>query len=255
MSEVKHTDRNHPAPVTSESAPEAAYPSWEERPRNRSRRRFLSQVSSIAGGAGLLSSIGLPQLAHGQSRPVDFSMLEHHASPSTLAPQPPSEARAREQAAEERAEEESESVRADAPDEPSRHSEPLAELSETAAEPPGPQVTENRALWVEPGYLILVRITRAEGNSDAITAFEGSTGAVSVYLQGAIAETSQLHNVDLLHSHEVVLATLVQERIAPAVLEVLHIDHDCTTICSGLDPGHPPEIIPLRGEMEPVEWE
>lgn len=250
MSDSKHE-------LTPLADSEASYPSWEERPRDRSRRRFLTQVSSIAGGAGLLSSIGLAELAHGQSRPVDFSMLDHHASPAALVPSAPSAAApAREQAREERAEDEPGLASAEpVPNERSDTSEPLAEPSEPSADPRGPEITENRALWVEPGYLILVRITRLESSSDAITAFEGSTEPMSEYLTREIGDTSHLHNVDLLHNHEVALADIVQELISPAILEVLHIDHDCTTVCSALDSGFPPDRIPLRGEPMPVDWE
>ncbi len=248
-------------PCRVETADEPDFLNWTQRPRDRSRRRFLSQLSVLAGGAGLLTSTGLPKMAHGQSREVDFSMLDNHASHEALiqhvAPSPEEPEAPQEQASG-----------------PADSAMGLAAPSSMGAAPPNSpppvvpaatppvaagetavEVTENRALWVEPGYLILVRITRAEDNPEAIVGFEESTEAVTEYLQREITESSHLHNVDSLRIHELAVANIVRERISPARLEVLHIDHDCTTVCSLLDPGHIYEELQVPGGIAPPGWE
>jgi hypothetical protein len=117
-------------------------------------------------------------------------------------------------------------------------------------------VTENRALWIEPGYLVLIRWTRSPGDNAVIAALEGSTDALASYLTEHIQSNNDLHELTQLHTHENALQELLAERIRPAVLEVLHLDHDCSQVCSIVTPSHPPDAIPIAaGGMSPLGWE
>ena len=122
------------------------YPSRSEVAHDPSRRRFLRQVSAGAGAAGLLSAMGLPKLAHGQSTDVDFGVLEAHPPRSGLAPEQPAAPAppALPMAA-----------APPAPAPPAPPQEPVDEVVQVVAE-----ITENRALWIEPGYLLMLMWTR-----------------------------------------------------------------------------------------------
>ncbi len=69
-------------------------------------------------------------------------------------------------------------------------------------------------------------------------------------------DASTLHDIDSLHEVERQVSALLEERVAPAVIEVIHLDHDCTQVCSALDPGNPPhQHITLPGMMPPPHME
>lgn len=201
---------------------------------DRSRRRFLKQVSVGAGGSAVLAGVGLPQLAHGQSREVDFSLLDRHRGTHELVPTPPAQPMAAAPMAPALREEQAPADEAVLDAEP----EPPAE--------PEPQVVENRALWVEPGYLILLRWQRQDPGAAQIAALEGATEAVSAYLGEQVTDGSALHDLDRLHHIEHGLFTLLAGLVAPANIQTLHLDHDCTSVCSGF--GWPEGDIPLPGE-------
>lgn len=194
-----------------------------------SRRRFLAQLSASAGGLGLFSALGLPRLAHGQSEAVDFSVLDAHPSPTALAPPAPPAMAAP-----------AAPMPAPAP--------PAASAPSQAAAEPVEMVTEHRALFVEPGYIVLLRWERPAGDTAVVAALEGSTEAVSAYLSANIDEMNDLHDIDRLHTHEHDLVELLQARVAPATIEVLHLDHDCNSVCGARGwTGPDPDFIPLPG--------
>jgi len=240
------------------------YPDRDTAPADGSRRRFLRQIGVGAGAATVLTSLGLPQLAHGQSREVDFSLLDAHRNRDALAP-----AAAEMAAGDALADAAAEQSRPEAEPAPEPEPEPLAEPAEpvaaapvaaapAAAEPPPEQATvvENRALWIEPGYLILLRWNRPASNDDVVARLEGATEHVRSYLTVAVESVDTLHNFDQLHDLEHGVASLLEPLIAPATIDTIHLDHDCSRVCSGLSPGvGPVEPIPLGGEPVPIGWE
>lgn len=233
------------------------YPSWEERPRphpdDPSRRRFLARLAWGTGGASLLAQLGLPRLAHGQSLEVDFGLLDAHPGRDALMPP---------------------AVPAAPPAPPSATPAPVAaappaqapaDASSPAGEGEGGgtnegevgqglTVTENRALWVEPGYLILLRWTRPRSDDDPVAALEGATDAVAGFLGTEVTSSDDLHNLDRLHEIEHGVVELLEPRVVPAVIETLHLDHDCNSVCSQLDLGPDPDVIPLPGVPVAPDW-
>ena len=214
-------------------APAPDYPTREQRPDewgcNEGRRRFLKQ---LAAGSGAVA-VGLPRLVHGQSLPVSFDRLDRHplpVSPPVMADEAFSEPAG-------------DAASADFDDE----AEPAPEASEAEADDQAdaaPEITENRALWVDPGYLILLRWRRPLGNEAPVAALEGSADLVRTHLDAQVTSVDQIHNIEQLHALEGALLVLLQGAVAPATLEVIHLDHDCRVVCSALDPSRGyPEII------------
>jgi hypothetical protein len=122
----------------------------------------------------------------------------------------------------------------------------------TAAE----MVTEDRALWVEPGYLLLLRWTRPVDDLAAVAALEGSAETVHTFLATRVTNVDTLHNLDQLHPLEAELVVLLNARVAPTTIEVIHLDHDCTRVCSLLNPSRTyPEVIEVDGGMPAPGWE
>ena len=116
-------------------------------------------------------------------------------------------------------------------------------------------ISENRALWIEPGYLLMLTWTRPEENSDVIAALEGSTETIGTYLSENVATVDDLHDVSRLHVHENAIALLLETRVAPATIGTIHLDHDCNTVCNQLDGGDPIDHIPLPGIAPEPYWE
>jgi hypothetical protein len=149
---------------------------------------------------------GLPQLAHGQdqSLPVDFSRLSNHPSVRPA---------------------EDEQVMAEVAA-PAEEAPPLpadqAPLSEAPAEPIT-VIDENRALWVEPGYLIMLTWQRPD-DATIVAALEGSAQAVQDFLSARVTQVDQLHNIEQLHGLEGEVLVLLESRVAPAHITVLHLD-------------------------------
>lgn len=230
-------------PVTPLQTAETKVPSWPASgPLNPSRRAFLRRVGLGAGGAGFLATVGLPGLSHGQSREVDFSLLEAHPARHDLNPAPPPTA---------------------APAQPMALAPPApappaaAPPADSAASAPEEEVgtVENRALWVEPGYLVLLRWQRPADNEEVIAALEGSSDAVATYLSEQVENSQSLHDLGRLHVIEDGLAALLELRVAPADIQTLHLDHDCVSVCSTLPDHFPDDFIPLPGIAPPTDWE
>ncbi len=199
-----------------------------------SRRAFLAQVGLTSGALGLG---GLPKLAHGQSLQVNFDRLSNHPALSSPDPAPEAEAAVMDY---EEAQEESDDSDSD----------------EFAAAEPVETITENRALWVEPGYLVLLRWTRTAADSDVIAALEGSGDSVAAFLTGRITNVDHVHNIEQLHPIEHDLLIHLSSLLPSVTIEMLHIDHDCTTVCSVLNPSREyPEIYEVDGEMPGPGWE
>lgn len=206
-----------------------------------SRRRFMRQLAGGAGAAGLLSTFGLPRLAHGQSMEVNFSLLDAHPSTHDLMSPASGDMTAA----------------------PAAPAEPAAAAPPPPAAPPSDsvagagvtQVTENRALFVDPGYLFLIRWTRPADNADVVAALEGSAQAVQSYLGEHVSTADDLHDLGRLHAIEMGVVELLSSRVAPANVETLHLDHDCNTVCSSLGWEVDPDFIPLPGIAPPPSWE
>jgi hypothetical protein len=198
---------------------------------DRSRRRFLVQLGAGAGGLGVLTALGLPRLAHGQSAEIDFSVLEAH--PPSVPPPPPAMAAP---------------PTAAAPPSAAAPPGPPAEPRQVAVSEPLEVVVENRALFVEPGYILLLQWERPVDELAAIAGLEGSTQAVADYLSQSITAMDELHHIERLHAHERALVALLGGRVAPATIAVLHLDHDCQRVCNPLGwtaPRH--DAIPMPG--------
>jgi hypothetical protein len=233
------------APPEGTRAP--AYPSWtalrgSPTPFDPSRRRFLRQVGTAAGALSVLSTTGLPRLAHAQQPTPNFGLLDQHppsgalvapAQPMAMMPAVPPPAPVQ--------------GLAQPPTTPAAIEPPTSgPTSQATAE----WVTEDRALWVEPGYLILVRWSRPIDNLDVVAALEGATPTVAAYLSSNVTAYNDLHDLDRLHTLEAGLVSMLAPTLSPATLDVLHLDHDCNTVCTGL-PGYydAPENIPLPGML------
>ena len=194
-----------------------------------SRRRFLQQLGA---GTGLLIGAGLPRLVHGQSLPINFEKLEHHPRAET-----PSASSAQ-------------TVSYDAA--------PVADevgtlLAQSGA---GEVFVENRALWIDPGYLILLRWSRPVGDEGPAVALEAAATDLSTLIQARVTNVDNLHNFNQLHELENSLVATLSGRVTPATIEVLHLDHDCTSVCSVLNPSiEYPEPIEMLGDMPGPGWE
>ena len=122
-------------------------------------------------------------------------------------------------------------------------------------ETPAVELTENRALWVTPGYLVLVRWRRHEDDDAVVAAFEGSADAVSTFLTTRVTSVDHIHNLDQLHGLESDLMAMLAARVSPAQIDVLHLDHDCTVVCSALNPSTEyPENIEVMGDWAGPGW-
>lgn len=210
-----------------------------------SRRRFLKQIGVGAGGSAVLAGVGLPPLAHGQSREVDFSLLDAHPDTHQLVAPPPAAARPAAMPA---------MVAPAAPSPPAAQA--VADLEQGSAEPTSSPtiILENRAMWIDPGYLVLLRWRREEPGTAQIAALEGATDAVSEYLTNHLGE-GDLHDVDRLHEIEHGLFAMLGALVTPATIQTLHLDHDCNAVCVGMLPeidiplaGVAPMPMPLPGE-------
>lgn len=228
--------KRKPAPKSETASP--SYPNRQSAPIESitvpSRRAFLAQIGLTSGALGLG---GLPKLAHGQSLAVNFDRLSNHPPLSTVDPAPEAEAAVMDYEEAEEAVDDSDS-------------------DEFAAADPVETITENRALWVEPGYLVLLRWTRTATDSGVIASLESSGDAVATFLSGRITNVDHVHNIDQLHQIEHELLTYLGTLLPGVTIEMLHIDHDCTTVCSVLNPSRAyPEIYEVDGEMPGPGWE
>lgn len=163
-------------------------------------------IRQITVGASATCLVGLPALTHGQSVPVRFDRLNGHP---TI--------------------ERSTSTSSDRWQ--------LAQIT---------TIDEQRSLWIEPGFVLLLEWTRPDGNEGPIAALEGATETVSAHLQESVTSVDQLHNLDQLHQIESDLATLLEPIVAPAEIGLLHLDHDCETVCNDLEPS---TIGPVHHQM------
>ncbi len=172
------------------------------------RRRFLRQV--LVGSTAL--TVSAASVANAQDgRQIDFSILDEHdpLTPDERSQAPAARARRAAPATEERAE------------------------AASTAEEPEVTITEQRALWVEPGYLVLIQWRRPESNADVISAFEGASETVSSHLSTEIADPfATLHDPAQLQDAERALLAVLVPIVAPAEIDVIHLDHDCTSVCS-----------------------
>ena len=209
-----------------------------------SRRRFLRP---LAGGTGVCV-VGLPRLVHGQSLIVDLTKLDRHRPVDALLPLEVMEA-----------DDDADDVLAGLEEEQVVDTEsgvPM-HMDNPPPVPGGPaSIVESRALWVEPGYLILVRWSRPETDESCITALEGAADTLAEFLDARVTNVDHIHNLDQLHELEWELVEQLNPIVTPATIEVLHLDHDCTQVCSVLDPSYAyPEIYELEGDVAPVYWE
>jgi hypothetical protein len=210
-----------------------AYPA--DAPPDPSRRRFLRQLVAGTGAVGVAGRLGL---AGAQSAPpADFSILEAHApvdGDGALEVSPPARRRAARESEPEPAERRQEG----------RLDEARSEAVATAGE----WVTENRALWVEPGYLVLLQWRRPADDEAAVAALEGASEAVGGYLRDAVTDAAtQLHGTEMLGELETGIAAVLRPVVAPGVIDVLHLDHDCTSLCPPRPTHHPV----VRGRIAP----
>ena len=95
-------------------------------------------------------------------------------------------------------------------------------------------MTEHRALWVDPGYLILLEWSRPVLNETPVASLEGSTEALAALLSEIVTEPDALHDTERLYQIERSVATLLATAVEPATIEVIHLDHDCNTVCGSL---------------------
>ena len=200
-------------------------PGYPERPspglNNPARRRFLRQIGL---GAGVLSAVGPVASVRGQEGvEADFSILADHDPLTDDRSQAVSVQRGRRSAA------------SDSPSEPT-------------ALPTEAVITENRAVWVEPAYLILLQWHRPENADGAVAALDGSAEAIRAFMAEQVGDAfSELHDPESLQNLERGLLTLLTPLLVPAEIEVLHIDHDCGAVCHV--PVDPP--VMLRGRVAP----
>lgn len=222
------------------------HPTWEDAPEHcdTSRRRFLKQLGV---GSGLLTTVGLPSLGHGQSLPINYEKLLNHPTTGGVH---------REVGADLLQESDLAAMMADSEDSGPSLDDSVADQAPSADEASVEEVVENRALWVEPGYLLLIRWARPADNQAPITALEGSADTISAFLTAQVTGTDSLHNLDQLHVIETALLADLSPRLSPARIEVIHIDHDCTSVCSALNPSREyPEIYPVMGDIAEPGWE
>jgi len=107
-------------------------------------------------------------------------------------------------------------------------------------------ITENRALWIPPGYLLLLQWTRPEEDLSPVDALEAATEMLTTYLEETVTDTDVLHDTISLQEIEVSLLELLNELVTPAVISVLHLDHDCEALCAD-DPTTTMPVV--RGRM------
>lgn len=230
----------------STSSVEVGYPSWEGRSRgdeprrkpifDRSRRRFLRQLT--AGGAGLCVG-GLPALSAATGYAIDLSILDHHppVCDTSSAGLPSTKTGGAK---------------------PSGAGDVVESGDDSGGWTPLAQsevVEEDRALWVDPGYLILLRWRRPVDDSLPVSALEAATEALADFLEENAVGMDDLHDIDRLHQLEAELVALLSPLLAPAEIDVLHLDHDCTLVCDTLSPRTPPEPRPITmGFYKPVGW-
>jgi len=141
---------------------------------------------------------------------------------------------------------------------PSAPAPPAAAAPSDSAEAPPAEIVmavENRALWVEPGYLVLLRWERPVENEEVIATLEGSSDAVAAYLSEQVENSQSLHDLGRLHLIEDGLAALLEARVAPADIQTLHLDHDCASVCTALPDHIPDDYIPLPGVPPATDWE
>lgn len=200
-----------------------------------SRRRFLRQValgSAAAGCCGGAAAVGARR-ASAQGGVVDFSVLEEHDRVSAPAPM----------------------ARQDPPSDDQAAGLSRVRATSSYVPPAAPEavavIEENRAMWLEPGYLVLVRWERPEGNESIVAAFEDARDEVGEYLAATVTDPqATLHHAGSLRPVEDGVTALLASRIAPARIVALHIDHDCQLVC-GTPPE--PELIPnVAGRIAPV---
>ena len=238
-------------PTTVSPALERPSPSYPQQPNPQhdpARRRFLLQVAATGGAVAFAS--GVP-LLKAQELEIDFSVLQTH---DRLELPIESERReAREDSIEPEVSHEQTVLHESTPTEGSGDTTGQ-DPTELPGDPTGhlpsgtlASVTENRALWIPPGYLVLIQLTRDEEDETSIPAFEGAAEQVSTYLETAVSDTDELHDAIQLRDVELGILALLGPIVEPATIDVLHLDHDCNTVCSSIDPVEP-RII-LRGDM------
>lgn len=208
--------------------------------RDWARRHFLRQLTV---GAGAIFLVGLPDVSRAQESRVNFYRIDGHPEVGPLAPSDVGEG-----------------TESDPPDDPlevaERVEDPLPVDDPPPVESRADMVEEQRALWIDDGYLVLIRWSRPEHDRRVISTLEDSASVVREFLSASVTSTDQLHNLDRLHRIETELAGVLQRRVEPAIIEVLHLDHDCSVVCNSLDPSTTfPEVIEVDGEMPFPGWE
>lgn len=198
-------------------AQEPSYPGkTKEESHDGSRRRFLRQ---IALGGGVLSGLGGVTGLRAQEEPeIDFSTLGEHA---TVPEAPARRARRR------------------------GNNTSREEARADSVEPPEEEVwvTEHRALWVDPGYLILIEWSRPASDTAPVASLEGSAAAVAALLSEQVTDPQALHDTERLFDIEQAVASLLAEAVAPARIDVLHLDHDCNVVCGSTYVEDPRPIV------------
>lgn len=238
-------------PIKGKNGCKHQYPKWdggERAPNDPGRRRFIRQLLAGVGAGGVLGTLGLPRLSHGQSHEVDFQHLENHPAPEMSFATEVTQAV-------------SAAVSGDelglqglgaGPAAPAAAAPAAAATTEVTHE----EVVENRALWVEPGYLVLLRWSRQTSDETSIPALEGLTETISAYLQEHVQTMENLHDIANLHVLESQIAEFIANGVAARV-EVVHLDHDCSTVCNLLPSSNGPidDIPVLGGAIAPPGWE
>lgn len=196
-----------------------------------SRRQFLLRLT--AGGGAVAFATGVP-LVKAQELDVDFTILDEH---DPLVSDSVDLVRRRGRAQD------------DVGD--GTGSMGLDDGSETGTEESDDNptirtdITENRALWIPPGYLLLLQWTRPEEETSPVETLEGLTDMLTTHLAEAVSDTDVLHDAVSLQEIEVSLMVLLNEQVTPAVISVVHLDHDCEALC----PADPPTTHAIRGRM------
>jgi len=126
----------------------------------------------------------------------------------------------------------------------------------TTTDRPEEEVVENRALWVEPGYLVLLRWSRRASDETSISALEGLTDTIAAHLQENVQTMENLHDIANLHVLESQIAEFIANGVEARV-EVVHLDHDCSSVCSLLPSADGPidDFPVLGGVVAPPGWE
>lgn len=117
-------------------------------------------------------------------------------------------------------------------------------------------IVESRALWVEPGYLLLIKWSRPEDDESPIANLEGAADTLQTFLSTRVETVDQLHNLEQLHLLEWEIAEQLGPIVSPAVIDVLHLDHDCSSVCDALEIGlEYPEIYMPNGGPIDIDWD